>query len=136
MVTLAAIRVASVIKCIGVLGAEPDCFGVIGNSAIEFAMAGVSIATMHEAGGVSRIGSDRLVMIRDGFLVLAHALPLVAAIAVDDFQIVPIVSARANGARASVDCGAAGPSYTCLAIVGCCSANEANGGNADWDAAN
>jgi hypothetical protein len=90
MVTLAAVRVTAVIKCIGVLGAEPDRFGVIGNRAFEVAVAGVSIAAMHEAGGVSRIGSDRLVMIGDGFVELAHPLPLVAAIAVDDGHIAPV----------------------------------------------
>jgi hypothetical protein len=104
---------------------------VIGNSPVEIAVAGVSIATMHETGGVSWIGSDRLVMIGDGFLVIARALPLVGTIAVNDGQVVLIEAPRVKGACASIDCGTAGSSDALLGVVGRCSANEAKGGNTD-----
>jgi hypothetical protein len=119
MLTPVLVREAAGCKMRRRLGGEPDCFGVIGKSAIQYAAAGVSIATMHETGGISRIRPrDRRVVICDGFLVLADMISLVAAMAVDERHIAPIESARVKGTRASVDCGAAGSSYTDRAVVG------------------
>jgi hypothetical protein len=63
-----AVSVAAVIKCIGVSWVEPDCFGLIGNGAIVIAVAGVNVAAMHISSPISRVGPNRLAVIRDGFL--------------------------------------------------------------------
>ena len=70
-------------------------------------------------------------MIRDGFLELAHAVPLVTAIAVDDCEIALVVSAGLDGAGAGLDRGVAGSSDANLAVVGSRRAAETNGGDAD-----
>jgi hypothetical protein len=91
---------------------------------------------MHITGGVSRVDSDRLVMIRNGILEVSAALTLVAAITVDDRKIVPVKSAGLDGARASLDCDLAGSPDAYLAVVPCRRKNEPSGGHAGKAGAN
>jgi hypothetical protein len=104
---------------------------VVGDGAIEIAVARVSIPAMHVTGGVGRIDADRLVMIRDGILEVPGALTLVGAIAVDDRKIVPVIATGFDGARASLDCGLTGSPYANLAVVRGCRSNKPCGGNGD-----
>ena len=70
-------------------------------------------------------------MILHGFVEVALALPLIGAIAVDDREIIPVISAGIESTRTGLDCVVARPSYANLAVVGLCRNNKPNGRDTD-----
>jgi hypothetical protein len=73
-------------------------------------------------------------VIRNGLAEVTLAFPLIAAIAVNDGEVVPVKSAGVKRTRASIDCNVAGPFYANLAIVCGRGNNEENGDHADQSA--